>query len=87
MRRIAVISIILESPAETQAEFNECVSNFKGIIKGRMGIPFDDIRVGVISLVVVSELDEINAFTGRLGRIAGCTVKTAVSKESLRVEL
>lgn len=83
MKKIAVVSSILESPAETQKDFNNVVSSFKGMIKGRMGIPFDEQEMAVISLVVAGELDEINAFTGKLGNLAGCTVKTAISRREI----
>lgn len=80
MRRIAVIGAILEDPARTQNYFNETVSSFKGIVKGRMGIPFDKENLAVISLTVEGNLDEINTLTGKLGSLDGITVKTAISK-------
>jgi putative iron-only hydrogenase system regulator len=81
MQRIAVVGAILEKPQITQKAFNETVSSFKGIVRGRMGIPFDEANIAVISITLVSELDEINALTGRLGNLPGVTVKTAVSGE------
>lgn len=81
MKRIAVIGAILQNPRETQKQFNETVAGFKGIIKGRMGIPFDDEDMSVISITVESDLDEINNLTGKLGSIPGITIKTAVSRD------
>jgi putative iron-only hydrogenase system regulator len=81
MRRIAVIGAVLEKPQESQKAFNETVSSFKGIIRGRMGIPFEEENIAVISITVVGGLDEINALTGRLGNLPGVAVKTAVSNE------
>jgi putative iron-only hydrogenase system regulator len=82
MHRIAVIGAILEKPRESQKAFNDTVSSFKVIVKGRMGIPVDDHDIAVISITLQGELDEINALTGKLGNIPGVTVKTAVSSES-----
>ena len=79
MRRIAVIGAILEKPQLSQKAFNETVSTFKGIVKGRMGIPFGEENMAIISLTVLGELDEINTLTGRLGNLPYTTVKTAVS--------
>lgn len=79
MKKIAVIGAILEQPQVSQKRFNEIVSNFKGMIKGRMGIPFDNQDIAVISLVVEAELDDINNLTGKLGRIEHTTVKTTIS--------
>ena len=81
MERIAVIGAILEKPRKSQQAFNETVSSFKGIVKGRMGIPVEDHDLAVISITLQGELDEINALTGKLGNINGVTIKTAVSSE------
>jgi putative iron-only hydrogenase system regulator len=82
MKRIAVVGAVLEHPRESQQAFNDTVSSFKGIIKGRMGIPFDDVNAAVISIILTGELDEINALTGKLGSLSGVTVKTAISSEN-----
>ncbi|MDR2553530.1 MAG: iron-only hydrogenase system regulator [Treponema sp.] len=81
MSRIAVIGAILENPRTSQQPFNEIVAAFKGIIKGRMGIPFDAENRAVIAITVEGDLDGINSLTGKLGQLAGVTVKTAVSGE------
>lgn len=79
MSKIAVISAILESPTECQEEFNKVVASFRGSIRGRMGIPFEE-GISVISLTLTGDLDDINSLTGKLGNINGVTVKTAISK-------
>jgi putative iron-only hydrogenase system regulator len=79
MKRIAVIGAILEKPQTSQKVFNETVSQYKGIVKGRMGIPFDDEDTAIIALTLQGELDDINALTGKLGNLPHVTVKTAVS--------
>ncbi|MDR2021192.1 MAG: iron-only hydrogenase system regulator [Treponema sp.] len=79
MERVAVIGAILEQPQLSQKLFNETVSSFKGIVKGRMGIPLAEKDMAVISITLLGELDEINALTGKLGNLPGVTVKTAVS--------
>ena len=83
MKRIAVIGAILEQPQLCQKPFNDTVANFKGIVKGRMGIPFDEENMAVISLTVLADLDEINALTGKLGNLPHVTVKTAVSDKTV----
>ncbi|MDR1239324.1 MAG: iron-only hydrogenase system regulator [Treponema sp.] len=79
MKRIAVIGAILKTPRTSQRAFNETVSQYKEIVKGRMGIPFDDEDTAVIALTLLGELDDINALTGKLGNLPQVTVKTAVS--------
>lgn len=82
MNRIAVISAILERPKECQLQFNEVVASFRGNTKGRMGIPLDE-EISIISIVVTGSLDEINGLTGKLGKIQGVTVKTAIAKKEI----
>lgn len=81
--KLAVISIILENTEDSQKEFNEAVSQHKHMIKGRMGIPMNEVSIAVISLVVVGELDEINSFNGKLGKIKNVTSKTVFAKKEI----
>lgn len=83
MKRIAVIGAILEKPQVSQKLFNEKVSEFKGMVKGRMGIPFEQENMAVISLTVAAELNEINSLTGKLGNLPHVTVKTAISEKTI----
>ena len=83
MSRIAVISAVLDEPEKCQQEFNKVLGGFKKIIKGRMGIPFDEEGVSVIYLTVVSDMDTINNLTGKLGKIQFVSVKTSVSKKEI----
>lgn len=83
MKRIAVISAILESPEHTQGEFNTLVASFKGIVKGRMGLPMPEYGTAVITIVLAGELDDINSLTGRLGALRDVQVKTSISKKEI----
>ncbi|MFA5676494.1 MAG: TM1266 family iron-only hydrogenase system putative regulator [Christensenellales bacterium] len=81
MKRIAVISAILENPQRTQSDFNTVVAGFKGIIKGRMGLPLHEHNITVITITVAGALDDINSLTGKLGLLPDVLVKTSVSKK------
>lgn len=83
MKRIAVISAILEEPTLIQNEFNQVVASFQSIIKGRMGIPFAQEKISIVSLTVIGDLNQINSLTGKLGGIPDVTVKTAISKKEI----
>ncbi|AWZ49659.1 TM1266 family iron-only hydrogenase system putative regulator [Hathewaya limosa] len=83
MKKIAVISAILEEPKICQNQFNNVISEFKGMVRGRMGVPFQEEEVSVISIIVVGDLDEINSLTGKLGNIEHVSVKTSISKKEL----
>lgn len=86
MKRAAIISVILENPQESQAAFNNIVSEYHEILRGRMGIPFGKGSVALVALTVVGELDTINSFTGRMGKLSGVTVKASIAKEGIEVE-
>ena len=77
--RVAVISIIIEDPASVQP-MNEVLHQYADHIIGRMGIPYRDRGVSVISLVVDGTNDEVSALTGTLGRIPGISVKSMLEK-------
>lgn len=83
MKKIAVISAILEEPSLIQKEFNDIISSFQGIVRGRMGIPFEEEKMAIISLTVIGELNQINNLTGKLGNIPHVIVKTAISKKEI----
>lgn len=83
MKRIGVISAILENPERCQNEFNALVSGFKGIVKGRMGLPLPEYGITVITITLAGELDDINTLTGKLGLISGVQVKTSISKKEI----
>lgn len=83
MNRIAVISAILENPGSSQHLFNDVVSAYHDIVRGRMGIPFDEHQMAVISLTLVGPVDRINSLKGKLGSIPGVQVKAAISRKSV----
>lgn len=82
-KRIAVIGAILDNPEKTQFEFNKTISEYKNIIRGRMGTPLHDEGISAISITVIGTLDQINSLTGKLGNIKGVKVKTSISKKEL----
>ena len=79
MARAAVISAVLENPAENQNDFNQIVSDHNHMIWGRMGIPVDEGRTALISLTVVGTLDEIDGLTGLLDALPNASVKAVVA--------
>ena len=78
-KRIGVVGIILDSNEQAQ-QVNEILHQYAQIIEGRMGLPYRERGLSVISLIVDATTDEIGALTGKLGKIKGISVKTALSK-------
>ena len=83
MKRIAIVSAILEEPEIIQTEFNNIISQYKDIIKGRMGLPFNEEGISVIAITVLGDVNDINALTGKLGNLKNAIVKTSISKKEL----
>lgn len=78
--RVAVISIIVENP-DSAAQINEILHSAADCIIGRMGLPYKQKGISIISVVVDAEADVISSVSGKLGRLSGVTVKTAYSKK------
>ena len=82
-KRVAVISAILEEPDICQQKFNNVISQFKGIVKGRQGIPIQEYGMAIVSIVVIGNIDEINNLTGKIGNVEHVSVKTSISKKEI----
>lgn len=79
-KRMGVVGIVVED-LNAADRINTVLHEYAGIIVGRMGIPYRERGVSVISLIVDGENDEISAMTGKLGRIKDVSVKSALTKE------
>jgi putative iron-only hydrogenase system regulator len=77
-RRIAIVSMILQNP-DAVADLNAILHDYQDCIIGRMGIPYRPANVHLISVAVDAAPDQINAMTGRLGRLDGVSAKTMYS--------
>lgn len=77
--RIAVIGIIVERE-ESAEQLNRLLHEYRACIVGRMGIPYRQKGVNIISVAVDATQDEINALSGKIGRLEGVSAKTVYSK-------
>ena len=78
-KRLGVVAIILEDKKYAD-RVNDILHEYNQIIIGRMGVPYKERSGAVISLIVDATSDEVSALTGKLGRIDGVTVKSALAK-------
>lgn len=77
--RIAMIAIVVEDRECTSA-LNEVLHEYGQYVIGRMGIPYREKAISLISVAVDAPMGVISAMTGKLGNVPGLTVKTAYSK-------
>lgn len=78
-RRLGVVGIVVENREQAAARVNQVLSEHADIIVGRMGIPYRQEGLGVISLIVDGSSDAVGALTGRLGLVEGVHVKSALT--------
>ena len=77
--RIAVIAIIVENLDVTD-DLNRILHEYGSYVIGRMGIPYREKQVSLISVAVDAPMEVISALTGKLGALDGVSVKTAYQK-------
>ena len=77
--RVAVISIIIEDPSSVQP-MNELLHQYSEYIIGRMGIPYREKGISIISIAMDAPQDKISALSGKIGRLSGVTAKAAYSR-------
>ncbi len=77
--RIALIGIIVEN-SESVGSLNSILADAARYVVGRMGIPYRERGVNVISIVMDAPNDVINTVSGKLGKLDGVSVKTMYSK-------
>ncbi|SHJ02615.1 putative iron-only hydrogenase system regulator [Dethiosulfatibacter aminovorans DSM 17477] len=80
MNRIGVVGIVIED-IESVSMVNEILHSHADIIVGRMGIPYKNKNINVISIIVDGTTDDIGSLTGKLGSVSGITVKSALTKK------
>ncbi len=76
--RVAIIGIIVENEAAVE-ELNGILHEYSEVIIGRMGIPYREKNINIISIAVDAPEDAISALSGKIGRLDGISTKTAYS--------
>ncbi len=76
--RVAVIGVIVENP-ESVAVLNDILHSYSPYIIGRMGIPYKEKNISIISLAIDAPQEIISALSGKIGRLKGVSAKTAYS--------
>lgn len=80
-KRLGTIGIVIEELGCAQA-VNQVIHEHSDLVVARMGIPYKERGIAVISLIVDGTANEINTLTGKLGRIAGANVKSMLNRVS-----
>ena len=76
--RVAVIGIIVEDLSSIE-ELNRILHDYGEIIIGRMGLPYKEKHINIISIAVDAPQDVISALSGKIGNLRGISAKAAFS--------
>lgn len=77
--RVSVVSIIIKDE-EAAGKVNELLHEFRQYVVGRMGIPYREKKVSIISVVIDAPGDVTSSLSGKLGMLEGVSAKTLTAK-------
>jgi len=78
--RVAVLAIIVREGQNVTA-LNDLLHQYGAYIIGRMGVPYRQRGVNIISVAMDAPADVISALSGKIGRLEGITAKTVYAPE------
>ena len=76
--RVAVMGIIVEN-IDSVEQLNHVLHDYGGYVIGRMGIPYREKNINIVSIAIDAPQDVIAALAGKIGGLDGISVKTAYS--------
>ena len=77
--RVAIVGIVVEN-ADSVSALNDLLHEYSRYIIGRMGVPYKERGISLISVMVDGPADKISALSGRIGQLSGITSKAVYSK-------
>ena len=83
--RIAMVGIVVENP-ESVETLNDILHDYRQYIIGRMGIPYREKGINIISIAIDAPQDVISSLSGKIGRLRGVSAKTAYSNVITKAE-
>ena len=78
--RIALVGIMVED-AEAAERINQVLHQYSRYIIGRMGLPYREKGLSIISVVLDAPNEAISALSAKLGMIPGVSTKTLYAKK------
>ena len=76
--RVGVISIIVEDGNSVET-LNSILHTYGEYIIGRMGIPYREKSISIISIAIDAPQDVISTLSGKIGNLKGVSAKTVLS--------
>ena len=79
--RIALIGIVVEN-SDSVEQLNSLLSQYGNYIIGRMGIPYREKSLSIISIAMDAPNNVISALSGKIGMLPGISSKTIYAKRT-----
>lgn len=76
--RVALLAIIVEDGSSVE-KLNALLHEYGKFIIGRMGIPYREREINIISIAIDAPQDVISTLSGKIGRLDHVTCKTVYS--------
>lgn len=73
--RVALIGIVVKN-FDSANQINNILHDYGDYIIGRMGIPYKEKNINIISVAIDAPNDIISALSGKLGQLDGVSTKT-----------
>ena len=77
--RVALLSIIVDNTESVEA-LNALLHEYRQYIIGRMGLPYRQKDMNIISVALDAPQDVTSALSGKIGKLDGVSAKTVFSK-------
>ena len=77
--RVAIIGIIVENP-DSVSQINDILHDVRDYVVGRMGIPYRERNISIISVVVDAPESLISSVSGKIGMLEGVSAKISYSR-------
>ena len=77
--RVAIIGIIVENP-DSVSQINDILHEVRDYVVGRMGIPYRERNISIISVVVDAPESLISSVSGKIGMLDGVSAKITYSR-------
>ena len=80
-KRIGVVALAIHDRQARAASVNSIISQYADLVVGRMGVPYREKGVNIISVALDAPGNVISALSGKIGRLDGITAKTVYAPE------
>lgn len=80
-KRLGFVGIIIDDRDKCAGIVNDILSDHAGLILARTGLPNAKGNTSIITLVIDASTDDLGVLTGKLGNIAGISVKSGLAKK------